>query len=73
MSDTKKKPTYVRCQESEIPIGIRWDTPRHNQGQMVEVSYGTFGRGEAGSGDPYKRIEDRTDRTVTYWRLVEGA
>jgi len=47
----------------EVPVGIRFDTPRLNQGQIVEVSFGTFGRSEAGSCDPYKNVFDWSDRS----------
>lgn len=68
---TTRKFNYVPCSEADIPEGIRFDTPRSNQGQMVEVSYGTFGRAEAGPGDPYERDIDHADGTVEYFRLVQ--
>lgn len=43
-----------------IPGDIHWDTPRRNQGQIIEVSYGTFGRGEADEGDLYRRTIDHS-------------
>jgi hypothetical protein len=44
----------------EVPEGVRFDTPRRNQGQIVEVAYGTLGRAEAGSCDPYMEVIDRS-------------
>jgi hypothetical protein len=45
----------------EVPVGVRFDTPGRNQGQIVEVSFGTFGRAEAGSIDPYMNVTDHSD------------
>lgn len=45
----------------EVPAEIRFDVPARNQGQIVEVSYGTFDRGEAGSADPYMQVHDHSD------------
>lgn len=52
----------------EIPAGIRFDTPQRNQGQIVEVSYGTFGRAEAGTIDPYMSVHDRSDGSYRVYR-----
>lgn len=58
----------------EVPIGVRFDTPGRNQGQIVEISFGTFGRSEAGSIDPYMNVTDHSDGTSrTYKRRnIEG-
>lgn len=57
----------------EVPEGIRFDTPGRNQGQIVEVSYGTFGRYEAGSTDPYMMVTDYSDGSSrTYKRRSIG-
>ncbi len=61
---------YVRIQASEVPAGVRFDVPAHNQGQIVEVAYGGFDRAEHGAGDPYKRVTDRSDRSVAYYKRV---
>lgn len=66
---------YISCEQSDIPAKVRFDVTARNQGQIVEVAYGTFGRGEAGRGDPYKRITDqsidpRKPERVKYFRLV---
>jgi len=45
----------------EVPEGIRFDTLRQDQGQIVEVSHGTFSRAEAGPDDPYLRVTDFSD------------
>jgi hypothetical protein len=45
----------------EVPKGIRFDTLRRDQGQIVEYSYGTFGRAEARRDDPYMAVVDHHD------------
>ena len=45
----------------EVPEGIRFDTLGRDQGQIVEVSHGTFSRAEAGHDDPYLRVTDFSD------------
>lgn len=70
--------SYKQINGSEVPAGVRWHVPRRNQGQIVEVAYGGFGRGEMDAGDPYKRVEDRSEPTdsperVTYYRWERGA
>jgi hypothetical protein len=67
---------YVECDKSEIPAGVRFDTPRSNQGQIVEVSYGGFGAAEHDDGDPYMRRTDTSIPTgkpgrVTYYKLAD--
>lgn len=62
---------YIKCSKSEIPGSVRFDVPGPNQGQIVEVAYGGFGRAEHGPGDPYKRVTDLSDRSVEYYRRVE--
>ncbi len=62
------KAEYVRISESQIPEGVRFDVTGPNQGQIVEVAYGGFGRAEHGQGDPYKRVTDKSDRTVAYFK-----
>lgn len=66
------KYTYVPCRESEVPGDIRFDVPGHLDGQIVERAYGTRGRAEAGVGDPWKRVTDRSTGAVTYYRLADG-
>jgi hypothetical protein len=64
---------YVECKEDEIPEGVRFDVPRHHQGQIVEIAYGGFGRGEHGDGDPFKRVTDQSlpvGEQTTYYRLA---
>lgn len=58
--------------EWEVPPGVRFDTPGRNQGQIVEVMYGTFGRGEAGSCDPYMLIVDHSDRSRRCYKRRRG-
>lgn len=52
----------------EVPTRVRFDTPGHLQGQIVEVSYGTFGRDEACTLDPYKNVLDHSDRSSRTYR-----
>lgn len=66
---------YVEVGEDEIPKRVRFDVPRRNQGQIVEVAYGGFGRAEMDSCDPYRRITDTSlplshPRRVVYERRV---
>jgi hypothetical protein len=60
--------TYTKIRPEEVPNGVRFDVTLHRQGQMVEIAYGGYGRAEHDDGDPYRRIHDRSDGTVTYWR-----
>lgn len=63
---------YIKIEAGQIPEGIRFDVPGRAGGQVVEIAYGTFGRGEASRGDPYKRITDRSrpHAEPEYYRLV---
>lgn len=66
-------PRYVQCNESDIPEWARFDVPGPNQGQTVEVAYASDNRryrGEADVGDAYKRVTDRSDGTVRYYRIA---
>lgn len=60
---------YVKISKSEVPSNVRFDTPRRNQGQIVVVSYGGYGRSEHDVGDDYKRVTDLSDNSVEYYRL----
>ena len=65
---------YTRTTAARVPSSIvRWDVPRPNQGQIVEVAYGATDRDEACHGDRWQRVTDRSlpesDPTrVTYYR-----
>lgn len=59
--ETKADDPWWPIPSWEVPVGVRFDTPGRNQGQIVEVSFGTFGRSEAGSTDPYMNVTDRSD------------
>ena len=48
----------------EVPEGIRFNTLGRDQGQIVEVSYGTFSRAEAGPDDRYQRVTDFSDAPI---------
>lgn len=63
---------YAPCVEADIPAGVQFTTPRRNQGQIVEVSYGGFGRSEFGFGDPYRHRIDRSDGSSEYARWVKA-
>jgi hypothetical protein len=53
----------------EVPGLVRFDTPGRNQGQVIEVSYGTFGEYEACENDPYMNVLDHnTGESRTYQR-----
>jgi len=68
-----KSHDYVPCTLDEIPEGVRFDVPGRNQGQIVEVAYGGFSRGEHGAGDPYKRVVDRSEGpTPRYYMIRHG-
>lgn len=48
------------------------DVPGRNQGQIVEVAYASNNpryRGEADVGDAYKRVTDRSDGSVRWYRI----
>lgn len=62
---------YVEIKASEVPGGLRWDTPARNMGQIVTVSYADAKpfAGEAGPGSLYRRTFDASDRTTTYEKL----
>ena len=67
------KHNYVPVEFNAIPDGIRFTTPGHLQGQIVDVAYGDFGRSESCNGSPYKRVTDRSvGPTPKYYRLVEA-
>lgn len=65
MSDKK----YMYRKIASVPDVARWDVPRHNQGQIVEVAYADPGghRDEACEGSLYRRVTDRSDGSVTYY------
>jgi hypothetical protein len=60
--------SYVPIPASDVPRRVRFDTPGYLQGQIVETSFGTFGRAEAGDGDPYMRVIDHSGGPVRYYR-----
>ena len=62
---------YEQIDPASIPANVRFDVPRRFQGRMVEVAFGGFGRQEHDAGDPFKRITDKHDQTVRYYRLVK--
>ena len=63
---------YIPCSRADIPANVRFDTPRRNMGQIVEVSYGGFGAAEHDDGDPYMRVTDRSAGTTEFFALYDG-
>ena len=63
------KNIYIKVDEASVPGNIRFDVPGRNQGQIVEIAYGGWGRHEHDVGDPYQRVTDRSDRSVQYYKL----
>lgn len=63
--------SYVQIDPSLIPDKVRFDVPRRNQGQTVEVAYGGFDRSEHDEGDMYERITDRSTGGIKYSKRVE--
>lgn len=64
---------YIPCDITDIPVGVRFDVPPRNQGQIVEVAYGTKGSSPATAGDAWKRETDRSCvDSVRYYRLVRS-
>ena len=62
---------YIPCDLADIPNGVRFDVPRQNQGQIVEVAYGVIGRAPGERGDAWKSVTDRSiSTTPKYYRLV---
>lgn len=62
---------WVEISETEIPNSVRFDTPRQNQGQILEVSYADVKphKSEASDFDAkYKRIIDHSTQTTTFYR-----
>lgn len=49
---------YEPLHASKLPVGVRFDVPGRNQGQIVEIAYGGFSRYAHDHGDPYQRITD---------------
>jgi hypothetical protein len=72
---TSKSFRYEPCNLSDIPDGVTFDVPPRNQGQIVEVAYGDFGRAPNDHGDPWKRVQDKSlpGWPVQYYRRVEVA
>ena len=65
--------TWIEIQSWDVPPRVRrWDTPSHLQGQILEVSYGAFGRAEAGDDSLYKREVDRSTGVTKYYRRAEA-
>lgn len=63
---------YVECSRESVPAAVRFDIPRRNQGQAIEVAYGGFDRSEHDDGAPYKRVVDHGEGPDArkYYRLA---
>lgn len=70
----RERHTYVQVDVASVPSGLRWDVPPENQGQIVEVAYADDPPEvhRACSGSRYRRVIDRRDRSVAYWRRARG-
>jgi hypothetical protein len=64
---------YERINAKEIPTAVRFDVPRPNQGQIIEVAYGGFSRYEHDDGAEYMRRLDRSigPDAYEYYRLAK--
>jgi hypothetical protein len=64
---------YVSISPGDAPTDGRWDVPPQNQGQIVEVAYHAKPKQgyESCDGEPYKRVVDRSDGSVAYYRLAD--
>lgn len=67
---SSERSRYVEIAREAVPEGLRWDVPRQNQGQIVEVAYADAPAeaSEACFGSEYRRVRDRSDGRVTYHR-----
>lgn len=66
---------WVEIDQNELPAGLRWDIPRKNQGQIVEVSYADRHTGAGGAAEwhaDFKRVADRSDGSIDYYRATEA-
>lgn len=73
-----KTTKYQEISAEKVPAKVRFDVPRRCQGQMVEVAYGGFSRGEHGHGDLYMRITNYSIAPnkpghVTFYKLTAVA
>lgn len=64
--------TYVECAAADIPERVRFGVRGRDQGQAIQVAYGTFAADGPAPGDPYLRVTDETN-AVTYFRLARRA
>lgn len=71
----KPSNNYEKISLEDLPDGLRFDVPGVNAGQIIEVAYGDRAeyRSENARGAPYKRVLDRSDNTVEYFRRVGPA
>lgn len=63
--------TYRQVAQADVPSTIRFDVLGRDQGQTVEIAWGTRDRGEAGAGERWMRIDDRSEsHGPRYYRRV---
>lgn len=70
--------SYVETSKVNVPVAqLYWNCV--NQGNIVQASYGNFGRTPGDIGSPYKRIVDNSDKSETYyiwqepWQNLNGS
>jgi len=63
---------YTRVLSVSVPPGLRFDTPRQNQGQIVTLSFAATRtrRGEHGPGDEWRHSFDASDGESYYSQLT---
>jgi len=57
--------TYYPMREEDLPLGLIFDTPGRNQGQVPEASYADWGT----LGNAYMRVDD--DGVITFYQRKE--
>jgi len=66
-----RKPEYRVIPEAEVPSSLRFDVPGQRQGQIVEYAYADWPvpKHESCEGAQYMRRTDRSDRSITFYKL----
>ena len=65
---------HYRKIDSAMPKNIRWDVPRQNQGQIVEIAYSDGDKvgqasAEAGHGSAWMRVTDQGEPVGSQGRV----
>lgn len=65
---------YRPVPAARVPTQLRWDVPKPNQGQIVEVAYADAPghASPAGAGSTWLRRHDHADGSVTCYRRVRS-